>query len=54
VIYMGDIWRPKNHADGRYLWMPLEIGGGQLRLPPPTPWTIDVKTGEVRIEPSRN
>ncbi len=54
VIYMGDIWRPKNHADSRYLWMPLEIGGGQLRLPPPAPWTIDVKTGEVRIEPARN
>ena len=54
VIYMGDIWNPKNHADGRYLWMPLEIGGGQLRLPPPAPWTIDVKTGEVRIQPSQN
>jgi hypothetical protein len=54
VIYMGDIWNPKNHADGRYLWMPLEIGGGQLRLPPPTPWTIDVKTGEVRIAPPQN
>jgi hypothetical protein len=50
VIYMGDIWNPKNHADGRYLWMPLEIGGGHLRLPPPTPWTIDVKTGAVRIQ----
>jgi len=52
VIFMGDIWRPKNHADDRYLWMPLEIGGGQLRLPPPAPWTIDVKTGEVRIQPA--
>jgi hypothetical protein len=54
VIYMGDIWNPKNHSDGRYLWMPLEIGGGQLRLPPPAPWTIDVKTGEVRIKSSQN
>jgi hypothetical protein len=52
VIYMGDIWNQKNQSDGRYLWMPLEIGGGQLRLPPPSPWMIDVKTGEVRIEPS--
>lgn len=51
VVYMGDIWRPKNQADSRYLWMPLELGAGQLRLPPPTPWTIDVKTGEVRVEP---
>ena len=31
-----------------------EIGGGKLRLPPPTPWTIDVKTGEVRIAPAQN
>jgi hypothetical protein len=54
VIYMGDIWNPKNQSDARYLWMPLEIGGGQLRLPPPTPWSIDVKTGEVRIKPPRN
>ena len=54
VIYMGDIWNPKNLADSRYLWMPLKIGGGQLQLPPPTPWTIDVKTGEVRTEPTQN
>ncbi len=47
VIYMGDMWRPRTHWDGRYLWMPLEIGGGNLRLPEPRPWTIDVKTGEV-------
>ena len=33
VIYMGDIWKPKTQWDSRYLWMPLEIGGGNLRLP---------------------
>lgn len=53
VIYMGDIWNPKNQSDARYLWMPLEIGGGQLRLPQPRPWTINVKTGEVRIKPTQ-
>lgn len=49
VIFMGDIWRPKQHWDGRYLWMPLEIGDGKLWLPEPKPWTIDVKTGEAAV-----
>jgi hypothetical protein len=45
VIYLGDMWRPGAHWDGRYLWMPLEIGGGKLRLPEPRPWSIDVASG---------
>jgi hypothetical protein len=49
VIFMGDMWRPKTQWDSRYLWMPLEIGGGRMWLPEPRPWTIDVKTGETRI-----
>lgn len=51
VIFMADIWMPKTQWDSRYLWMPLEIGDGKLRLPEPRPWTIDVKTGEVAIKP---
>jgi hypothetical protein len=47
VIFMGDIWKPNTQWDSRYLWMPLEIGAGSLRLPEPKPWKIDVKTGEV-------
>jgi hypothetical protein len=47
VIYMGDIWRPKTLWDSRYLWTPLEIGDGNLRLPPPYDWTLKVKTGEI-------
>jgi hypothetical protein len=47
VIYMGDIWRPAKLWDSRYLWMPLEINDGNLRLPPPHKWTLNVKTGEV-------
>lgn len=50
VIFIGDMWRPKEHRDGRYLWMPVEIGGGRLSLPEPKPWSIDVKTGETQIE----
>jgi hypothetical protein len=51
VIFMGDIWKPKELWDSRYLWMPVEIGDGTLRLPEPKPWTIDVKTGEAKILP---
>ncbi len=47
VIYMGDIWRPAALWDSRYLWMPLEIRDGDLRLPPPQNWNLDVKTGEI-------
>jgi hypothetical protein len=45
VIFMGDIWKPQTQWDSRYLWMPLEIGNGQLRLPEPKPWSLDIKTG---------
>lgn len=50
VIFMGDMWRPKQHWDGRYLWMPLQIGDGKLWLPEPKPWTIDLKTGVVTFK----
>jgi len=47
VLFLGDIWKPKTQWDSRYLWMPLEIGAGQLRLPAPRPFTLDVKTSEI-------
>jgi hypothetical protein len=50
VISMGDIWKPRTQWDSRYLWMPLEIGDGKLRLPEPKPWTLDIATGEAVIE----
>ena len=49
VIYMGDRWKPKQLGDSRYIWMPLQIGNGKMALPEPKPWTIDIKTGEVRV-----
>lgn len=51
VIYMGDRWAPKQLWDSRYIWMPLEIGDGRLRLPKPQPWTIDIKTGKTALMP---
>ncbi|HET7624580.1 MAG TPA: family 43 glycosylhydrolase [Verrucomicrobiae bacterium] len=50
VIFMGDKWEPRTQWDSRYLWMPLEIGNGKLRLPEPKPWTLDIQTGEAVIE----
>lgn len=49
VIFMGDIWKPNTQWDSRYLWMPLQIGGGKLRLPEPKEWTLDIKTGQAAI-----
>ena len=49
VIFMGDQWKAKALWDSRYLWMPLEIGGGEIHLPEPGPWSIDAQTGEVAI-----
>lgn len=50
VIYMGDRWAPKTLWASRYIWMPLEVGGGKLALPEPRPWRINVKTGVVTLE----
>ena len=50
VIFIGDIWKPETQWDSRYLWMPLQIGGGKLWLPEPREWTIDVQTGEAVLK----
>jgi hypothetical protein len=49
VIFMGDVWKPSELWDSRYLWMPVQIGEGKMELPPPAPWTIDVTTGVVTV-----
>ena len=49
VIFMADIWKPASQWQSRYLWMPLQIGDGSLRLPPPLPWTLQVDTGETHL-----
>jgi len=50
VIFVGDIWRPDNLGDSRYLWMPLQIGDGKLSLPEPAEWTLDVQTGVATVK----
>lgn len=52
VIFMGDIWKPKDLASSTYLWMPLQIHGKDLQLPRPQPWTIDVQSGRVALVPA--
>lgn len=49
VIFMGDMWRPKDLSNSRYLWMPLKIKGDRLTLPAPAPWTINARTGITHI-----
>ncbi|MCW3116855.1 MAG: ricin lectin [Chitinophagaceae bacterium] len=46
VIFMADKWEPKTQWDSRYLWMPLELGEGKLKLPEPKSWHLNLKTGE--------
>jgi len=50
VIFMADQWKPRAQWDSRYLWMPLEIGDGKLKLPKPQPWTLNIKTGKAKIQ----
>jgi hypothetical protein len=47
VIFMGDIWKPKDLPSSTYLWMPLIMNGSQLKLPAPHPWSINVHSGEA-------
>lgn len=49
VIFMGDIWKPKTQWESTYLWMPVQIGDGALRLPEPRPWGLDVRSGKYKL-----
>jgi hypothetical protein len=49
VIFMADVWKPDIQWDSRYLWMPLQIGGGKLWLPKPEPFLLNVKTGKTKL-----
>ena len=45
VVFIGDSWRPADLPDSRPFWMPLDLGNGTMRLPPPRPWRLDAATG---------
>lgn len=50
IVFMGDILHPHELWDSRYLWMPLEIGNGSMKLPPPQSWTLNVESGESTVQ----
>ncbi len=39
-IFCADIWRPQNAIDGRYLWLPMQFDGDQIKLEWQNEWTI--------------
>ena len=43
-IYMGDRWNPKNHIDGRYIWLPLEINNGKPEIKWQDTWQLQGST----------
>jgi hypothetical protein len=47
LIFIADQWNEERLSASRYNWMPLEIRGTSLVLPPPRSWGIDVRTGVV-------
>ncbi|KAA3156879.1 beta-glucanase, partial [Alistipes finegoldii] len=40
-IFMADIWRPKNAIDGRYLWLPIQFDGDQIKLEWKDEWKLE-------------
>lgn len=39
-IFMADRWRPKNHVDGRYIWLPIEWEGDKPVLRWHEEWSL--------------
>ncbi len=39
-IFMGDLWRPKDAIDGRYLWLPVEFENGAPVIRFHKEWTL--------------
>lgn len=52
IIYVGDRWLPGQLWNSSYIWMPMEVGKGEMRLPQPSPWSIDVKAGVSTVSPA--
>jgi hypothetical protein len=39
-IFMADRWRPQNHADGRYIWLPIQWEGDRPVLKWSDEWSL--------------
>ena len=40
-IFMADIWRPQNAIDGRYMWLPIQFDGDQIKLEWKDEWKLE-------------
>ena len=40
-IFMADRWNPKNHIDGRYVWLPIQWDGDKPVLEWKDSWSLD-------------
>ena len=41
-IFMADRWNPKNHIDGRYIWLPIQMEGGKPKIYWKDEWDLEV------------
>lgn len=41
-IYIGDRWRPENHQDGRYIWLPIQFENGLPILKWHDSWDLNI------------
>ena len=39
-IFMADRWNPENLGDSRYVWLPVEVRGDELRIPWRDAWRL--------------
>ena len=40
-VFMADRWRPQNHADGRYIWLPIQWEGDKPILKWMDEWSLE-------------
>ncbi|MGM9551726.1 MAG: family 43 glycosylhydrolase [Clostridia bacterium] len=54
-IFMADIWRPSNHSDSRYIWLPIEFTGSEtFKIEWKDEWTIDGWVDETGVDQVNN
>ncbi|MDO4563548.1 MAG: family 43 glycosylhydrolase [Clostridia bacterium] len=51
-IFMADIWRPDNHSDSRYIWLPIDIASdGSIRIEWRDSWRISDYAEPYNVPP---
>lgn len=49
-MYLGDRWVPSKLNESRYVWLPLQLGGGKARMEWHDRWYLDLARGTWRPE----